>query len=140
MRRHATRALVLTSLAALAASLVMIGAGGVAVAGRAPKPCAKATVDFFPKRVTAGQAMDLDFSLTNCSARDERLLVKLSPKGPCPFMSPSRQWYDLGPGDGVGQSGLFTAPDCPGHYRLKVQVKLGHRHLDRVRARFTVLK
>ena len=131
----------LAPLGVLLALLAMIGPGrGVALAGRErPKPCAKVTVDFFPTRVTAGQAMDLDFSLTNCSARAERLVVKLSAKGPCAFIPRSRDVYALGPGEGVGQSGLLTAPDCPGHYRLRARVSLNGRRLDRDRARFTVV-
>jgi hypothetical protein len=120
----------------------MVGpASGHALTAATPaRPCAKVTVDFFPRRVTAGQAMDMDFSLTNCSARTERLVVKLSPRGPCPFIPASRDVYTLGPGEGVGQSGLFLAPSCPGHYRLRARVKLGHRHLDKDRARFAVVK
>jgi hypothetical protein len=139
VHRQATRVLALTALGVLMASVAIIGAGrGVALAGQAAKPCAKVTMDFFPTRVTAGQAMDMNFSIENCSARDERLVVRLSSRGPCPFISASSQRYDLGPGEGTGQSGLFTAPDCTGHYRVKARVFLGHRRLDKAHAGFTV--
>jgi hypothetical protein len=83
--------------------------------------------------------MDSDFSLTNCSTHSERLVVVLSPKGRCPFLAPSRTAYRLGPDEGVGGSGLFIAPSCRGHYRVKATVLLRGKRIDRAMAGFTVL-
>jgi hypothetical protein len=101
--------------------------------------CAKLTVDFFPKRVTAGQGVDLDFSLTNCSSHREHLVVVLSARSPCPFITTGKSRYDLGPNEGVGSSGLFIAPDCHGHYSVKATVLRHGKRLDQAVTGFTVV-
>jgi hypothetical protein len=102
------------------------------------KPCARLTVEFFPRLVEPGQGMDMDFELSNCSSVTERLVVSLSPKGPCAFVPASTHTYVLEANAGLGSSGLMAAPSCPGHYRVKAKAILHGRVLDRSVATFTV--
>jgi hypothetical protein len=135
----AKRTVVATAFALIV--LVAMPAVGTARQGsgaRAKRGCAALTLEFFPKRVHAGDGVDLDFSLTNCSSRTERLVVVVSSKGPCPLIPPSEQTFRLGPDEGVGSSGLFIAPDCPGRYRLKAAVLRKGERLDRAVTGLTV--
>jgi hypothetical protein len=127
----------------LAASVFTSLAAAVALASISlasnPRGCASLSIDFAPNHVTAGQFMDFDSSLSNCSSTTERLVVVLDPTGPCPFVPESTDRYSLGPQEGFGTSGLMLAPSCPGHYRVKGRVRWMGRVIARDVAGFTVL-
>jgi hypothetical protein len=82
--------------------------------------------------------MDYDFDLVNRGTITEQLTVRIVPKGPCPFLPPSRKSYLLKPGQGFAVSALMIAPSCPGEYFLRADVRLGDRLLDRAIVSFTV--
>lgn len=98
------------------------------------------TLEFFPKRVHGGDGIDLDFSLTNCSPRTERLVVVVSTHGPCRLIPASEETFRLRPEEGVGSSGLFIAPNCRGHYGIKATVLRKGKRLDRAVTGFTVIR
>jgi hypothetical protein len=135
--------MVVASIAVALIALVALPAVGNATQrsqAHAKGGCAKLTLEFFPKRVHAGDGVDLDFSVTNCSSRAERLVVVVSSRGPCPLIPASEQTFRLGPDEGVGSSGLFIAPDCRGHYRLKATVLRKGKRLDRAVTGLTVVR
>jgi hypothetical protein len=148
MNEHAshpdrTRVILTIAVVLIAASFLTAVAspslGARAEAGPRKRGCADLQIDFFPNRVSPGQGMDMDYALTNCSSVKETLVVPLHSKGPCPFVPSSLDRYTLGPREGFGASGLFMAPECHGHYKVKAQVLYRGRVLDHAVAGFTVL-
>jgi hypothetical protein len=108
------------------------------VRGASDKPCARLELDFFPRRIEPGQAMDSGFGLANCATFTERLVVVLESTGPCPFLPSSRSVYVLMANRGFGSSGLGFGPSCSGVYRTKGTVSFRGRVLDRAHASFVV--
>jgi len=101
--------------------------------------CADLEIEFFPRTVSPGQGMDMDYSLANCSSVKETVVVPLHSTGPCPFVPSSVNRYTLRPRMGFGTSALMIAPDCRGHYRVKARVLYRGRVLDHAVAGFTVV-
>ena len=118
------------------ASLGMVGGNASASTGGAP--CGDVTFDYFPNVIAAGQAMDMDLSVENCSGIRERIYLQVRWRGPCDFFHPERHAYDLEGGHGFAMSILMLAPDFPGSYRADVRITAQGNILDRDRSGFTV--
>lgn len=129
-------------LVALVAALQLLSSGSHVAAASATSPndsrCANLSLDFFPRHISPGQAMDYDFDLSNCGTTTERLTVRLAPTGPCRFIRPSKKTYLLEPGQGFTISILMIGPTCPGDYFLEGEVRIGSRALDHALASFRV--
>jgi hypothetical protein len=127
-------------LLSIATLLAPAPADPSAAATRAqPHGCAALVVAFSPRHVAPGNGIDLDASLSNCSSETETLVLHFEPRGRCPFVPASTERDTLGPDQGFGTSALFLAPECSGHYRLKVSVAYLGRVIARDVTGFTVL-
>jgi hypothetical protein len=93
--------------------------------------CASLSLEFFPSVVQPEHTFDYNFDLVNCGSITERLVVRVAPSGPCPFIPRSKETYVLGPGQGFSISSLMIAPSCPGDYSLRGVVTFRGRRLDR---------
>ena len=118
--------------------LAVVGAGLVtpgmspAYGKQSDRPCGLIGFDYSVSRPVAGQLMDMDLNIANCSDHEERLRVHVKTSGPCPFPHPVAHIYELPPDFGVFASALVIAPSCVGRYSAHVKLTIAgsHRVLD----------
>ena len=106
----------------------------------ADRPGGVVTFDYSPTRVDAGDLVDMDLSIGNCSDQVERLRLRVRTSGPCSFPHPVRHTYKLDPHFAVGSSSLIVAPSCRGRYSVRLKLTLAGSHvvLDTARGGFFV--
>jgi hypothetical protein len=88
------------------------------------RPCGRVAFDYSLDRPVAGQLMDMDLSIVNCSDHEERLRLHVKASGPCPFAHPVATTYTLPPDFGVSSSALIIAPSCFGRYSVHVKLTI----------------
>jgi hypothetical protein len=130
------------ALAAILAAGLFISSGGVALASASgpDRACGQVTFDYSFVRVVAGELMDMDLSIVNCSTHTERLRLHVRTSGPCAFPHPVAHTYKLIPHFAVASTALIISPSCEGHYSVRVKLTLrGTRAvLDTARDGFSV--
>ena len=101
------------------------------LAAESQKPnrgCARVSFDYSLARVVAGDLMDMDLGILNCSDHVERLRLHVKATGPCAFLHPHAHTYPLPANFAVGSTSLMLAPSCPGRYSVHLRLTLaGHR-------------
>jgi hypothetical protein len=102
------------------------------------EPCGRVDLRYEPKHVPPGQMMGMDFTVWNCSEMTETLDVDSRPAGPCRFLYPVDASYTLEPGMALTQISDFFAPECPGQYRVRVELFFDGHRLDVDRPWFAV--
>lgn len=121
--RGSTRRVVASAIVALA-TLVLVGEGAVASASVSDRPCGRVSFDYTLQRVVAGELMDMDLGIENCSDRTERLRLRVRTSGPCAFAHPVRHTYELPPHVAVSSTSLILSPSCEGRYSVRVRLTL----------------
>jgi hypothetical protein len=102
------------------------------------EPCGRIDLRYQPNHVPPGQMMGMQFTIWNCSEMNETLDVGSRPTGPCRFLVPMEASYTLEPGMALTQISDFFAPQCPGQYRVRVELFFEGTRLDVDRAWFVV--
>lgn len=118
----------------VARNLMLLAVGAVLVTpGMSPafgkstqsdRPCGRVGFDYSLDRPVAGQLMDMDLNIVNCSDHEERLRLQVKTSGPCPFPHPVAHTYELPPDFGVFSSALVIAPSCVGRYSAHVKLTI----------------
>jgi hypothetical protein len=121
----------------LTASVLAAGAAtsGPAMAG---SPCADLSAWASPGIVGPGEPETISGSITNCSEQTETVTIGINLTGPCGFALLRSFEFTLQPGQTLGRSMTFAAPDCEGLYRAKARAFSKGVLLDRTEATFKV--